>query len=85
MSFVIYDLETSGLEPHWHVPLQAALIHCDDRLDVLSELSLRCRLPAHIVPSPAALLTTGIGPAQLEQAPLSSTQMLEAIAQALAA
>ncbi len=85
MSFVIYDLETSGLEPHWHVPLQAALIHCDDRLDVLSELSLRCRLPAHIVPSPAALLTTGIGPAQLEQAPLSSTQMLEAIARALAA
>lgn len=84
MSFVVYDLETSGLEPHWHVPLQAALIHCDDQLDVLSEVSLRCRLPAHLVPSPGALLTTGIWPAQLEQAPLSTTQMLEAIERALA-
>ena len=65
--------------------LQAALIHCDDNLKPLSELSLRCRLPAHIVPAPGALLTTGIGPAQLEQAPMSSTEMLLAIAKALSA
>lgn len=84
MSFVIYDLETSGLEPQWNVPLQAALIHTDDNLEPLGELSLRCRLPAHIVPSPGALLTTGIRPEQLEQAPLSSTEMLSIIAKALA-
>ena len=85
MSFIVLDLETSGLESQWHLPLQAALIHCDDNLKPLSELSLRCRLPAHIVPAPGALLTTGIGPAQLEQAPMSSTEMLLAIAKALSA
>lgn len=84
MSFVIYDLETSGLEPQWNVPLQAALVHADENLHPLGELSLRCRLPAHIVPSPGALLTTGIRPEQLEQAPLSSTEMLNVIAKALA-
>ncbi|MFC5508364.1 exonuclease domain-containing protein [Bosea massiliensis] len=84
MSFVIYDLETSGLEPQWNVPLQAALIHTDQNLVPLGELSLRCRLPAHIVPAPAALLTTGIRPEQLEQSPLSSTEMLGIIAKALA-
>ncbi|MFC5509505.1 MAG: hypothetical protein DI527_17955 [Chelatococcus sp.] len=85
MSYIVYDLETSGLAPQWNVPLQAALIHCDDNLQPLSELSLRCRLPAHIVPAPGALFTTGIGPAQLEQAPMSSTEMLIAIAKALSA
>ncbi|RYE28652.1 MAG: exodeoxyribonuclease I, partial [Hyphomicrobiales bacterium] len=83
MSFVIYDLETSGLQPQWNVPLQAAMIHTDAALQPLGELSLRCRLPAHIVPSPGALLTTGIRPEQLEQAPLSTTEMLGIIAKAL--
>ena len=85
MSFVIYDLETSGLEPAWNVPLQAAMIHTDAELKPLGELSLRCRLPAHIVPAPAALLTTGIRPEQLEQAPLSCCEMLRIIARALEA
>lgn len=85
MSFVIYDLETSGLEPAWNVPLQAAMIHTDAHLNPLGELSLRCRLPAHIVPAPAALLTTGIRPEQLEQAPLSCCEMLGIIARALEA
>lgn len=83
MSFVIYDLETTGLEPQWNLPLQAALIHTDADLRQLGELSLRCRLPAHIVPAPGALMTTGIRPEQLEQAPLSSTEMLCVIARAL--
>ena len=85
MSFVIYDLETSGLEPAWNVPLQAAMIHTDAHLNPLGDLSLRCRLPAHIVPAPAALLTTGICPEQLEQAPLSCCEMLAVIARALQA
>ena len=85
MSFVIYDLETSGLEPAWNVPLQAALIHTDEQLNPLGELTLRCRLPAHIVPAPGALLTTGIRPGQLEQAPLSCCEMLGVIAKALEA
>ena len=85
MSFVIYDLETTGLEPQWNVPLQAAFLHTDENLACLGELSLRCRLPGHIVPSPGALMTTGIRPEQFEQAPLSSTEMLCVIAKALEA
>ncbi|WP_293811144.1 exonuclease domain-containing protein [uncultured Bosea sp.] len=85
MSFVIYDLETTGLERQWNLPLQAALIQADADLRPLGELSLRCRLPGHIVPAPGALLTTGLRPEQLEQAPLSSTEMLGIIARALEA
>uniref|UniRef100_A0A9E8CSJ5 Exonuclease domain-containing protein n=1 Tax=Bosea sp. NBC_00436 TaxID=2969620 RepID=A0A9E8CSJ5_9HYPH len=84
-SFIIYDLETTGLEPAWNVPLQAALIHTDEELRPLGELSLRCALPAHIVPSPGALLTTGIRPEQLEQAPMTSLDMLGQIARAIRA
>ena len=76
MSFIFYDLETSGLAPQWDVPLQAALIHADADLNIQAELSFRARLPAHIVPSPSALLVTGVTPAMLEQAPLSVGEML---------
>jgi exodeoxyribonuclease-1 len=82
-SFIVYDLETTGLEPAWNVPLQAALIHVDEELRPLGELSLRCALPAHIVPSAGALLTTGIRPEQLEQAPMSCLDMLGQIARAI--
>lgn len=85
MSFVIYDLETSGLEPAWNVPLQTAMIHTNAELEPIGELSLRCRLPAHIVPAPGALLTTGLRPEQLEQAPLACWEMLGIIARALQA
>lgn len=85
MSFIVYDLETTGLDPAWNVPLQAALIHTDLELRPLSELSLRCALPAHIVPSPGALLTTGIRPEQLDQAPMSCIDMLGQIARAIRA
>lgn len=84
-AFIIYDLETTGLDPAWNVPLQAALIHTDEELRPLGELSLRCALPAHIVPSPGALLTTGIRPEQLEQGPMSSLDMLGQIARAIRA
>ena len=57
----------------------------DDELRPLSELSLRCRLPAYIVPSPGALLTTGIRPDQLDQAPMSSLELLGQIGRALRA
>lgn len=82
-SFIIYDIETTGLEPAWNVPLQAALIHTDEGLRPLGELSLRCALPAHIVPSPGALLTTGIRPQQLDQASMSCLDMLGQIARAI--
>lgn len=84
MSFVLFDLETSGLDPKWNVPVQAAFLRCDDNLDVAEELELRCRPPAHIVPSPTAMLVTGLTPADLDGANLSHLAMMEEIAAKLA-
>lgn len=80
MSFVLLDLETSGLDPQWSVPVQAALLRCNDNLDIVEELELRCRPPAHIVPSPTAMLVTGLTPADLDGANLSHLAMMEEIA-----
>lgn len=80
MSFLFYDLETSGLAPAWNVPLQAAFVATDADLAPSREIVLRARLPAHIVPSPDALLVTGLDPDGIEAAPLSQLELMQAIA-----
>ena len=55
ITHLFYDLETSGLEPCWDIPLQAAFLRAEANLSVQRELTLRCRLLAHIVPSIDAL------------------------------
>ncbi|PTM39377.1 exonuclease domain-containing protein [Bosea sp. 124] len=84
MGFLFYDLETSGLAPCWDVPLQAAFLQTDADHRLQRELVLRCRVPAHVVPSPDALLTTGVTPAMLEHQPLSHLEMMAQIARILA-
>jgi exodeoxyribonuclease I len=80
MSFLFYDLETSGLAPAWNVPLQAAFTTTDDDLRLLHVTVLRARLPAHVVPAPDALFVTGLDPDGIEAAPLSQLEMMRAIA-----
>lgn len=80
MSYLFYDLETSGLAPAWNVPLQAAFVATDADLVPSRETVLRARLPAHIVPSPDALLVTGLDPDGIEAAPLSLLELMQAIA-----
>lgn len=80
MSFLFYDLETSGLAPAWNVPLQAAFVSTGNDLRPLRETVLRARLPAHVVPAPDALLVTGLDPDRIEAAPLSQLEMMRAIA-----
>lgn len=82
--YLFYDLETSGLEPCWDVPLQAAFLQADADLTVRRELTLRCRLPAHIVPSIDALLITGVTPEMLENQPDSHLEMMAQIARIIA-
>lgn len=84
MSYVLFDLETTGLDPKWNAPVQAAFLRCDDNLDIVEELELRCRPPAHVVPSPAAVLVTGLAPGDLDSANLSHLAMIEEIAGKLA-
>ncbi|MDP3600901.1 MAG: hypothetical protein Q8R85_07035 [Bosea sp. (in: a-proteobacteria)] len=80
MSFLFYDLETSGLAPAWNVPLQAAFATTDGDLSPLRQTVLQARLPAHVVPAPDALLVTGLDPDRIEAAPLSQLEMMRAIA-----
>ena len=80
MSFLFYDLETSGLAPAWNVPLQAAIATTDDDLRPLHVTVLRARLPAHVIPAPDALLVTGLDPDRIEAAPLSQLELMRTIA-----
>lgn len=84
MSFLFYDLETSGLAPAWNVPLQAAFVTTGTDLVPSREAVLRARLPAHVVPSPDALLVTGLDPDRIEAAPLSQLELMRAIAGVIA-
>lgn len=80
MSYLWYDLETSGLATAWSVPLQAAFVATDGDLVPTRETVLRARLPAHVVPAPDALLITGLDPDRIEAAPLSQLELMQAIA-----
>jgi exodeoxyribonuclease-1 len=84
MTYLIFDLEASGLGHMWDSPLQSAFLLADANLSIQRELTLRCRLPAHIVPSPDALLVTGVTPAMLEEQPLSHLEMMAQIARIIA-
>ncbi len=80
MSFLFYDLETSGLATAWNLPLQAAFVTTHSDLSPLYETVLRARLPAHVVPAPDALLVTGLDPDGIEAAPLSQLELMRTIA-----
>lgn len=61
MGFVVYDLETSGLHKRFDQILQFAAIHTDDELEPIdTPLHIRARLLPSILPSPKALLITGL-------------------------
>lgn len=84
MGYLFYDLESTGLSPCFDVPLQAAFVQTDAEHRIQRELTLRCRLPTHIVPSPDALLVTGVTPAMLDDQPLSHLEMMGQVARLMA-
>ncbi|WP_324131953.1 exonuclease domain-containing protein [Bosea sp. (in: a-proteobacteria)] len=84
MGFLFLDLETSGLSSSFDTPLQAAFVQTDAHLQIQRELTLRCRLPDHIVPSPDALLITGVTPEMLANQPHSHLEMMAQIARIVA-
>ncbi|MDR2524229.1 MAG: exodeoxyribonuclease I [Candidatus Nomurabacteria bacterium] len=64
-SFFFYDLETSGLNPRYDRIMQFAGQRTDMDLRPLGEpYNLLVKLPEDILPSPEALLVTGITPQQ---------------------
>ena len=72
MGFVFYDLETTGKSPAFDQPLQFAAIRTDDSFGEIERINLRCRIAPHIIPSPQALIVTGVTPAQLVDPALPS-------------
>ena len=80
MSFVFWDTETTGMNTAFDQILQFGAIRTDHELRELERFDIRCRLLPHVVPSPGALLTTGIGIDQLTDIALPSHyQMVRAI------
>jgi exodeoxyribonuclease-1 len=65
LPFAFYDLETTGLDPAFNQPLQFAAILVDDNFVEQERVNLRCRLSSHILPSPYAMVVTGVTPEEV--------------------
>ncbi len=72
MSFVIYDVETTGLTKRFDQIVQFAAVHTDSDLNVRDHIEIGCRLMPHVIPSPQAMQVTGIRIEQLLDASLPS-------------
>jgi exodeoxyribonuclease I len=60
VSFVIYDVETTGLNKRFDQILHFGAIRTDENLTALERVQFRSRLLPNIVPSPQALHITNI-------------------------
>jgi len=60
MAFVFYDTETTGSETFYDQILQFAAIRTDSDLKEIGRFEIRCRIQPHILPSPGALIVTGM-------------------------
>jgi exodeoxyribonuclease-1 len=72
MTFVFYDLETTGLDDPFDQIIQFAAIVTDDSLEVIDKVDYRCRLSPHVLPNPIALAVTGVSPSILTDKSLPS-------------
>jgi exodeoxyribonuclease-1 len=72
MDFIFYDLETTGLSHAFDQPLQLAAIRTDENFVEKERVNIRCQLAPHILPSPQALVVTGVTPEQLTDSSLPS-------------
>jgi len=61
MTYLFYDIETTGLNPAFDQILQFAAVRTDMTLAPIERHNLMVRLRPDVVPSPAAMLTHGIG------------------------
>ena len=65
MSFVVYDVETTGLTKGFDQIVQFAAVRTDSALKITEEFQIRCRLMRHVIPSPEAMHVTGVRIEQL--------------------
>jgi exodeoxyribonuclease I len=79
MPFIFYDTETTGTRTSFDQILQFAALKTDDDLNVIETFDIRCRLLPHIVPSPGALLVTGVKVADITSCPISHFEMMRQV------
>lgn len=60
MSFVIYDVETTGLTKGFDQIVQFAALRTDAALKITDKFESCCRLMPHVIPSPEAMHATGL-------------------------
>ncbi len=72
MGFIFYDTETTGTNTSFDQILQFAAIKTDYDLSELERFEIRCRLLPDVVPSPGAILITGVGPSRFTDFALPS-------------
>ncbi|MGY3129330.1 exodeoxyribonuclease-1 [Bradyrhizobium sp. USDA 4501] len=72
MSFVLYDVETTGLAKRFDQIVHFAAVRTDQELRIIDRLQIRCRLMPHIIPSPEAMHVTGLRIDQLTDPALPS-------------
>jgi len=65
VSFVLYDVETTGLNKRFDQIVQFAAVHTDSDLNVRDRIEICCRLMPHVIPSPQAMQVTGLRIGQL--------------------
>lgn len=76
MNFLFYDLETSGLQPGPHRPMQFAAILTDKNLREIKRVNWLIKLNPEILPTVEATLVTGITPQSTQQG-LSEPEFLK--------
>lgn len=72
MSYVFYDLETTGLSKYFDQIIQFAAVRTDHALKEIDRFEVRSRLGSGVVPHPEALWVNGVGIEQLLDASLPS-------------
>ena len=72
MSFVIYDVETTGLTKGFDQIVQFAALRTDSALKITDQFQIRCRLMPHVIPAPEAMRVTGLRIEQLLDTSLPS-------------
>jgi exodeoxyribonuclease-1 len=84
VSFVLYDVETTGLAKRFDQIVHFAALRTDSELRIIDRLQTRCRLMPHIIPSPEAVHVTRLRIEQLTDPALPSHfEMVSAIRRTL--
>lgn len=67
ITYLFYDLETTGLHPAFDQIIQFAAIRTDADLRVLEEIQFRVKLRPDVIPHPRAVLTHQISPLGMQE------------------